>query len=275
MSRVWFDTALETVATFWRVMRRDGVTLGFVTHDRDLWFDGVLHRAAPGVTPSAIRRSADFDADSAEVEGALSHDAIRADDLAAGRFDGAHLRIGLIDWESGERAYLYRGALGSVVEEDGRFTAELASRKAALLLDFVPRTSPACRAMFCGPGCNLSPAPYTREAALIAADTEANAVTLDVVDAADPAAFVGGWLRWLDGPHAGLAMTVMAADESGLVLDTPLAADLAAGLRVIVREGCDHTLDTCATRFANAVNFQGEPFLPGNDLLTRYPVPPQ
>jgi hypothetical protein len=59
------------------------------------------------------------------------------------------------------------------------------------------------------------------------------------------------------------------------VLDTPLAADLAAGLRVIVREGCDHTLDTCATRFANAVNFQGEPFLPGNDLLTRYPVPPQ
>jgi uncharacterized phage protein (TIGR02218 family) len=275
MSRVWFDTALETVATFWRVMRRDGVTLGFVTHDRDLWFDGVLHRAAPGVTPSAIRRSADLDADSAEVEGALSHDAIRADDLAAGRFDGAPLRIGLIDWESGERTYLYRGALGSVVEEEGRFTAELASRKAALLQDFVPRTSPACRAIFCGPGCNLSPAPYTHEAELIAADMEANAVTLDIAEPADPAAFVGGWLRWLDGPHAGLAMTVMAADASGLVLDTPLAADMEAGLRVILREGCDHTLDTCAARFANAINFQGEPFLPGNDLLTRYPMPPQ
>jgi len=141
VSRVWFAEALGTAAAFWRVMRRDGVTLGFTTHDRDLWFDGVLHRAAPGMTPSAIRRSADLDADSAEVEGALSHDAISAADLAAGRFDGAELRAGLVDWESGERDYLYRGAIGGVTQEDGRFTAELASAKAALLADPIPRTT--------------------------------------------------------------------------------------------------------------------------------------
>ena len=58
MSRVWFSGRLETAAAFWRVMRRDGVTLGFTTHDRDLWFDGVLHSATPGMVPSSIRRSA-------------------------------------------------------------------------------------------------------------------------------------------------------------------------------------------------------------------------
>jgi hypothetical protein len=57
------------------------------------------------------------------------------------------------------------------------------------------------------------------------------------------------------------------------VLDIPLSATLQAGARALIREGCDHTLDTCATRFANALNFQGEPFLPGNDLLVRYPAP--
>jgi hypothetical protein len=36
-------------------------------------------------------------------------------------------------------------------------------------------------------------------------------------------------------------------------------------------EGCDKSLATCATRFANMVNFRGEPYLPGIDLLTRYP----
>ena len=128
MSRLWFAEPLETVAAFWRVMRRDGVTLGFTTHDRDLWFDGVCHRAASGMTPSAIRRSADLDADSAEAEGALTHEAITAADLAAGRFDGATLRAGLVDWESLERDHLYRGAIGSVVEEEGRFTAALTSR---------------------------------------------------------------------------------------------------------------------------------------------------
>ncbi len=273
MSRVWFATALETAATFWRVMRRDGVTLGFTTHDRDLWFDGVLHRAAPGMTPAAIRRSAGLDADSAEVEGALAHDAITAEDLAAGRFDGAELRVGLVDWDSGERDVLYRGAIGGVSEEEGRFTAELTSRKALLLADPVPRTSPGCRAAFCGPGCGLSAVPFTHEAVLLSVEADAN--TASFTSLAEPDDLVGGLVRWLDGPYAGLAMTVMFAGADGLVLDTPLGAGLVPGQRAILREGCDHTLDTCATRFANAVNFQGEPFLPGNDLLTRYPAPAQ
>ena len=81
--RKWFAQPLETVATWWRVLRRDGIALGFTAHDRDLWIDGVLHRASPGMVPSSIRRSADFQPDSAEVEGALSHETISAEDLAA------------------------------------------------------------------------------------------------------------------------------------------------------------------------------------------------
>jgi len=67
MTRTWFSTDLETVASFWRLLRRDGVTLGFTTHDADLWFDGVLHQASPGMVPSSIRKSAGLEADSAEV----------------------------------------------------------------------------------------------------------------------------------------------------------------------------------------------------------------
>ena len=70
-------------------------------------------------------------------------------------------------------------------------------------------------------------------------------------------------------------MAILAANASGFVLDEPLSPSLTSGLRCLVREVCDHRLDTCATRFANAVNFQGEPFLPGNDQIYRYPPPPQ
>jgi hypothetical protein len=47
----------------------------------------------------------------------------------------------------------------------------------------------------------------------------------------------------------------------------------AIGTKAELIEGCDHTITTCATRFGNAVNFRGEPFLPGNDLLARYGRP--
>ncbi len=112
MSRVWFAQPLETAATWWRILRGDGITLGFTTHDRDLWFDGVRHAAAPGMVPSAIRRTANFAPDSAEVQGSLSHAAISAADLAAGRYDGARIMIGLVDWDSLERSTLYAGSLG-------------------------------------------------------------------------------------------------------------------------------------------------------------------
>ncbi len=270
MSRVWFSQSLETVATFWRVARRDGVTLGFTTHDGDLWFDGLLHRAVPGMLPSAIRRSADFEPDSAEVEGALSHDSISSIDLATGRFDGARVAIGLVDWLSLDRHVLYRGAIGAVIEEAGKFTAQLASRKAELQRDPIPRTSPTCRALFCGPGCTLSPVRFTHDAVLIAADVQANAITVqtDVL----PDLLAGGSLRWIDGPLCGVSADIIGVSAGTLLLGSPLDLALPSGLRLTLREGCDRRLESCTSRFANAVNFQGEPYLPGNDLIARYPT---
>jgi uncharacterized phage protein (TIGR02218 family) len=31
--------------------------------------------------------------------------------------------------------------------------------------------------------------------------------------------------------------------------------------------GCDKTIGTCAGKFANAVNFRGEPYVPGMDKM--------
>jgi uncharacterized phage protein (TIGR02218 family) len=268
--KVFFATELEGVATFWRIYRTDGVTLGFTSHDRDLFFGGVNHRAAPGMLPSAVRRTAGLAGDSAEMQGALAHDSIPEADLAAGRFDGAQVEVGAVDWKSRENAVLYNGTVGSVAQDDGGFTAELRSAKAALETDPVPRTSPTCRAQFCGRGCGLSAAKYTRRATLASADRDTSRIVFDGVSST---ALVGGSLRWLDGPQSGLALDIVADDGAALIVDGTLPEGLAPGTRALLREGCDHTLATCAGRFGNAVNFRGEPFLPGNDLLARYPSP--
>lgn len=267
MSRVFFDRPLDTVASFWRVHRSDGVALGFTTHDRDLWFGGLLHRAAPGLTPSAIRRTAGFADDGADVEGALAHDCIAEVDLSAGRYDGAEVVIGAVDWRTLEHAVFFTGSIEGLSREGNAFTAELASAKAALAVDPVPRSSPTCRARFCGPGCTLSAARFTRPAAAMAVeDHRVRFADIDHV------LFACGELRWLDGPLAGLGATVLAADASGLALDRrPIG--VAAGMRALLREGCDRTIATCSGRFGNAANFQGEPFLPGTDLLAHYPMP--
>ncbi len=270
MNRVFFANDLEGVAIYWRVDRPDGVTLGFTSHDRNLEFDGLTYRAAPGMLPSAIRRTASLEPDDAEVRGALSHDAIRADELDAGRFDSSTVEIGLVDWESLERSGLYNGEIGTISSDGSTFDTELRSIKAELERDTVPRTSPTCRARFCGPGCGLSAARFTHEVAVNSIDHSTGRVVF--APALMPENVRDGFVRWIDGPHAGIRMEILDADDSGMLLDVSLSTMVAPALRALVREGCDHTLATCQSRFSNSLNFQGEPFVPGNDTLVRYPT---
>ena len=262
------EDRLATQAFFWRIERRDGVTLGFTSHDRDLQLDGVALRSAPGIHPAALRLTTDIAGDDAQMDGALTHDAISADDLAAGRFDGAAVDVGTIDWQSGAARVLFSGSIGETEAGAEGFSAQLRSLKAALEFDPVPRTSPGCRARFCEPGCNLSPARFTTEAIVTAIDGPADAVAFAGIAAAD---YVFGEVRWLDGAAVGLRHAVIAQDDGRLILDAAIPQGVAVGTRAQLREGCDRTIATCAARFGNAVNFRGEPFLPGNDLVTRYP----
>lgn len=271
MSRVWFATELETVATWWRVYRPDGVTIAFTSHDRDLRFDDITHLSSPGMVPSAVRLSADLQPDSAEITGALDHRAITPDDLAAGRYDGARVEMGLVDWETREARILYAGSIGSVAQDGPTYAADLHSVKTVLAGHRIPQTSPTCRARFCGPGCNLSPARHSRDATIAAVHLEDNAITLaNIGDAAD---YLDGAATFLDGAQAGMRFAIASVDGQRLVLDRLFDAATKPGDVVELREGCDHRWTTCAERFGNALNFRGEPFLPGNDHITRYPKP--
>ncbi|GAA3695274.1 hypothetical protein GCM10022268_02450 [Sphingomonas cynarae] len=129
----WLDAELATVALCWRIERRDGVAIGLTAHHRDLDIDGLIHRAAPGMVPSAVRREIGLEADTMEVAGALDGAAIDGRDLLAGRWDGARVAVFAVDWTGGaSRVDLGEGVIGAVEMADGRFSAELTGPGAAL-----------------------------------------------------------------------------------------------------------------------------------------------
>jgi uncharacterized phage protein (TIGR02218 family) len=264
----WLDEPLATIALCWRIERRDGVAIGLTGHDRDLSVDGFVYRAAPGMTPSAIERSAAFDADSMDVTGALSGAAIRAEDLLAGRWDGARVAVLAVDWrDPASFMALGEGTIGAVETRDGLLTAELRGVAAALEAPAVEATSPECRAELGDRRCRVAMAGRTRIVRVIAA--EGTVLTLDIEE---PVAggWAGGRLRWLTGGNSGLEDAIAASDGATVTLRRVPRFDAMDAL-VEVSEGCDKSIETCAGRFANAVNFRGEPYLPGTDLLTRYP----
>jgi uncharacterized phage protein (TIGR02218 family) len=269
MTVAWLAGELTTMALCWRLDRADGVTIGFTAHDRDLTIAGVVYRSSPGMVPSAIRQSDGFDVDTLDVDGALTHDAITADDLAAGRWDGAALTLFAADWTdpADDTLVIARGEIGDVSIRDEAFTAELRGPTALLERPVVEQTSPDCRAALGDRRCRVDLSARTRFARVVAVADEV--LTLDTTE---PSANAYGYgrLRWLDGANAALAAPILSSAGSTVMLRDPPAFPIEPGALVELREGCDRLLSTCRTRFANAANFRGEPYLPGIDLLTRY-----
>ena len=264
----WLNETLATIAYCWRIERRDGVAIGLTAHDRDVEVDGFHYRAAPGMTPSAIRRTAGLDADSMDVTGALTGAAISEVDLLAGRWDGARITLFAVNWsDPGDTVALGSGTIGAIETRDGMLTAELRGAAAALDAPVVEMTSAECRAELGDKRCRVAMAGRRRFARVIAAEG-----ALLTLDAEEPVA--GGWsggrLRWIGGANSGLNDMIAASAGDAVTLRRPPRFD-AVGALVEVSEGCDKSIATCAGRFCNAVNFRGEPYLPGIDLLTRYP----
>lgn len=264
------DGELTTLAFCWRLVRRDGAALGFTTHDRDLVIDGLGYRAAPGMLPSAVLLGEGVEADAQEMAGAVTSDAIGEADLAAGRWDGAAFRLFAVDWTApeGEKIALARGDLGEVVTRRRRFETELRGPQAALERPVGEFTSPECRAELGDRRCRVDMAGRSVRAVATAIDGDGR---VTVTGGGDLARFAFGALRFVDGANSGLRFGILSADVGTVYLGEPPPFALAGEVAVLLTEGCDKTFDTCRVRFANIVNFRGEPHLPGNDLLTRYP----
>ena len=174
--------------------------------------DGLVYRGAPGMLPSAISISDGFDIDTLDVSGALAGDAITQDDLLAGRWDGAAVRLFGVDWETpgGGQAPLARGVLGDVGVRDGAFRAELSGPTALLERPAVEATSPECRAELGDRRCRVDMAGRVRTARIASV---VDAVTL-TVDATEPLAnaYSYGTLRFLDGANSALSEPILRSD---------------------------------------------------------------
>lgn len=259
---------LTSLAFCWTLERRDGAGLGLTSHDQALVIGGTSFRPSPAITPAAVRLRTGLEPQRGEVEGALSDAALSERDLEAGRWDGARVSLFAVDWEEpdGEQVALVGGGLGPVAIKDNGFAAELVGAADALSAPVCPETSPECRAELGDRLCRVD----------LAGRREMFAVSsfgggTFGFDRGVEVRFLFGEACVLDGDNAGWRSRIIAVAANAVVLrDVPLFA-VAAGCRVRLTEGCDKRFSTCATRFVNGVNFRGEPHLPGNDLLTRYP----
>ena len=274
-----FDAHLKsgatTLATCWRITRRDGLALGFTDHDRTLVFDGTTFAPESGAQGSALASSADLAVDNADIEGALNDDALSASDLAAGRYDGATVEIFRVNWAApDQRALLKKGVVGEVSRAGNAFKAEL--RGLSAFLD-----QPAGRVFQRLCDVNLGSAkcgvdlddPAFKMTGAVTALRDDQSFIASGFAAFDDNWFAHGLLTWTTGANAGASAHLKSQGAAGdVVLWLPTGAAIAVGDQFEATAGCDKRFATCRDKFANAVNFRGFHLMPGNDFAISYPL---
>jgi uncharacterized phage protein (TIGR02218 family) len=266
------DSGTTTLCWCWRIVRRDGLVLGFTDHDQPLAFDGTSFEAATGFTASEVQSTLGLAVDNLTVAGALSSRTLNEQDLAAGLYDNAAVEIWRVNWQAPDQRVLMRkGSLGEVKRGRTGFSAEVRGL-AHILNQPVGRVfAHGCDADLGDVRCKIAVVPA---AGTVTAVIDARRFAAALGSYAD-GWFTGGKLVFASGANAGRAMEVKRhAVASGTVtfeLWQAMSEPVAAGDSFAVTPGCDKQFATCKFKFANAANFRGFPYMPGNDAALTYP----
>lgn len=258
---------VTTLATCWSIQRKDGFSLYFTDHDQDLTIDGHVYQSADSMSPSAVSSQLGLAVDNLEFEGMLSSDAIEEGDILAGLYDHAEITLFLVNYTDPAmgKIHLKTGCLGEVTLQGGQFVAEMRGLTSVLQQKIGDVYTSSCRAQLGDARCGVNLTPFTFSGTVTA--VEALHAFTDSGMTQVSGYFSNGIVTFSSGANAGLSMEVrdFAAGRFSLFLPMPKA--IAVGDHFTAVAGCDKLFGTCVGRFNNALNFRGEPHVPGTDKL--------
>ncbi len=301
-----------TLAVLWKVTRQDGTVLGFTSHDQDITYPatgpGVTYLASSGFMPSANDTGSQLQVDNLEITGFLDNAIIKETDIRNGVYDYATVEERIVNYADLTQGdiILRIGIIGNIKMQNGLFVAELRGLTQFLSTMVGSLYGPMCRAeLFSTPTGTVDPgthyACYVKESDYIQTGTVSSSADalhitpqagLKMVGSTTPGtAAPSGWfndgeLTFTTGPNKGFTFEIKSWDGTTLTLFLPLATQPNAADTFTILPGCDKTpTATGCLKFqgydsnqnivasTNILNFRGEPFIPGMDLILDFPAP--
>lgn len=285
-----------TLATLWKVKRRDNTIIGFTDHDKDVKYDAsdgdgtVTYVASTGFTPTAIETGSDLGVDNLEVTAFLEVDAISDVDLRNGVYDFCSIEIRIVNYMDLTQGDLkFRsGTVGQVKSQNGIGNFEIRG------LIFYTSTAigqlygPTCRVELGSTECGIDLSLWIQNG-LVESVTDRQTFVPGSAPSSTPLLMRGsatptlpappGWFSngvivWTSGANAGFSMECKNWDGTTVTLFENMGFDIQPGDTFTIEPGCNlgsGPTGDCQNKFVNIVNFRGEPFIPGADQIMIYP----
>lgn len=263
-----------TLATLWKITRRDGEVYGFTDHDRDITYGGLLYLASTGYTGSEVVTSGKLNVDNLEVESFFDADSILEADVASGKWDRAQIEVFIINYANTSQGVLQqrRGETGVFQFKGGRFVSELRGMMQYLSNQIGRTYTPLCDATLGDERCgvDLDASPSLRQSFTVTSVASRQEFT-DSALTQDADWFQYGTVTFDTGENAGYSMEVRTFSAGVVSLMLPLVGEIMVGDTGTITPGCDKRRATCIAKFDNVLNFRGFSDIPGLDKMIATP----
>lgn len=257
------------------MLATDGTRASYAGHTRNLTFNSLTYTAAP-VEPSRFSLTLGLDANHVELFGVLD-DTVTEPGIQGGKWKNAKITFEYIAYDpaTGAASATVTGSVGKMKGQAGKFTlnngtfrVEFRSLSDLLSQEIGELTSPIDRNRR-PEDLGVSMTSFTH-ARTVTAVTNRMVFTVGGTAQANDY-FKYGRAEFTSGANSGLKMEIKSSAGNVITLQLPMRSDIAIGNNVTLIAGYDGSIEQARDKFGAAINFNGEPTLPGLKAIIKYP----
>lgn len=270
------DAALAETTTYlcriWELTTDNGKVHRFTDSVRDVVFGGNTYKYDPGIRVSSIVISSGGQPDNAQVEVVASENFLPMARIRQGGLANAVFNIWAVDWRDPDfygPIKLFGGTTSTIkFNNKNRVSIGVNSDNGGTNQTIGERYSRQCRAQLGDDRCKV-------DLEAIKVSFEIDTITdqgygftaSELVGIAD-GRFKFGRILWTSGLNDTLQDEVKESYTTGrAVLSLYPRNPLVLGDTGFLYPGCDFQVTTCGNKFANLVNFRGEPYVPPPNIV--------
>ena len=276
-----YDSGETSLAHGIVIERSDGQVFAFTSHDQSFTMDctawslpaALTFDAGQGFDASEIVSTAGFAVDNMELTTLDDGTLFDRDDVLAGAWRNAAFRIFRYRWDvspvtiANDVETLMRGWLGEIELRENTVRVELRGLMQKLQQPVGEVSTKTCRNRLGDARCRVDLTLWTHEFTVTAV-TDRRTFTASAATQTDDY-FGDGVLTWTGGNNQVSAPAKIRAFAAGVfTLQLPTVRNIQVGDTFTAVAGCRKRLmEDCKGKFANVLNFRGEPHRPTLDSL--------
>ncbi|MDR0572172.1 MAG: DUF2163 domain-containing protein [Rickettsiales bacterium] len=254
-----------------KITLKNHEVLTYTENSEDLIVDNLVYRSCDGIDLKTINQYGDATENSVNIVGFVNDGNINERDIVMGKFDDAKIDIFLVNKNvlDGEKIYLSKGYFKDIQLIDDKFFINIEGILTALKKPITENYSPLCRASFCDVRCKLNEENHSFVGSVDGVNSKISFFSNDLVDF-EKNYFKYGIVTFMEGEDTRERIMIRENNQGTIILSNGLGRDIIVGDGFKIMAGCDKTIETCAKKFNNNINFRGEPNIPRTKIYQFY-----